>query len=146
MQYLQYLHNKAGYVYMRRYQLPPPHYDYTAMRHTPQSVREHYREMGLEDGTQIVARELAHECYERECRECYERERREVMCGNIHGHIVSTPGTACAARTGTAGQKHTHVSRARSLFFIETPPCTVDKVTKPSFLYNIINKCKSQGR
>ena len=48
---VDYLYGQAGDVYLggklRGYQLPP-HYDYTAMRHTPQSIREHYREMGWE--------------------------------------------------------------------------------------------------
>jgi sulfate adenylyltransferase len=85
---IQYLHNQCGDVYLggklRGYQLPP-HYDYTAMRHTPQSIREHYSEMGWEDDTPIVAFQTRNPMH----RAHVELVKRAA--DNIHGHILVHP-------------------------------------------------------
>ena len=55
---IQYLKNNVGDVYLggtlRGYQLPQ-HYDYNTIRHTPQSLREHFRDLGWEPDDSIVA-------------------------------------------------------------------------------------------
>jgi sulfate adenylyltransferase len=49
---IKYLYNQAGDIYvggkLRGYQLPP-HYDYTAMRHTPAELKAHFNNMGWGD-------------------------------------------------------------------------------------------------
>ena len=54
----QYLKNNVGDVYLggtlRGYQLPQ-HYDYNTIRHTPQSLREHFRDLGWGRDDSIVA-------------------------------------------------------------------------------------------